>query len=67
MKQIKCIISHIFPLKVDCPKGLLDKKQFITVYKQFYPQGKAEAFSNEVFKIFDRDHSGNNQYLCKYS
>ncbi len=26
--------------------------------KQFYPAGKAESFSNEVFKIFDRDHSG---------
>lgn len=26
--------------------------------KQFYPAGKAETFSNEVFKIFDRDHSG---------
>jgi Ca2+-binding EF-hand superfamily protein len=25
----------------DCPKGSLDKKKFIDVYKVFYPQGKA--------------------------
>lgn len=24
----------------DCPKGELDKKKFIELYKEFYPQGK---------------------------
>lgn len=28
----------------DCPKGKLDKKKFVDVYKQFYPHGKAEKF-----------------------
>jgi hypothetical protein len=28
----------------DCPNGKLDKKKFIDVYKQFYPQGKADSF-----------------------
>jgi hypothetical protein len=28
----------------DCPNGKLDKKKFVDVYKQFYPQGKADSF-----------------------
>ncbi len=43
---------------LDCPKGLLDKKKFTEVYKEFFPHGKAEKFSSEVFKLFDTDHSG---------
>jgi Ca2+-binding EF-hand superfamily protein len=42
----------------DCPKGKLDKKKFIEVYKQFYPHGKADKFCGHVFKTFDRDNSG---------
>ncbi len=38
--------------------GLLDKKKFTEVYKEFFPQGKAEKFATEVFKLFDTDHSG---------
>mgnify|MGYP002784902968 CR=1 FL=1 len=43
---------------LDCPTGELDKKKFLQVYKEFYPQGKAEKFSNEIFKVFDVDGSG---------
>lgn len=43
---------------LDCPKGELDKKKFTEVYREFYPQGKAEKFSDEVFKLFDTDKSG---------
>jgi hypothetical protein len=28
----------------DCPNGKLDKKKFLELYKQFYPQGKADNF-----------------------
>jgi hypothetical protein len=28
----------------DCPDGTIDKKQFIDIYKQFYPKGKADKF-----------------------
>lgn len=42
----------------DCPKGELDKKQFTQVFKEFYPQGKAEAFCAQIFNVFDSDHSG---------
>lgn len=45
-------------VKIDCPKGVLDKKKFTQVYKEFFPQGKAEKFSAELFKLFDTDHSG---------
>ncbi|CAF0716363.1 unnamed protein product [Brachionus calyciflorus] len=42
----------------DCPKGELDKKQFTNVFKEFYPQGKAEKFSAQIFNVFDSDKSG---------
>lgn len=42
----------------DCPKGELDKKQFTSVFKEFYPAGKAEKFSQQIFNVFDSDHSG---------
>ena len=32
----------------DCPTGKLDKKKFVDVYKQFYPQGKADSFCKWV-------------------
>ncbi|CAF2805463.1 unnamed protein product [Rotaria sp. Silwood2] len=37
----------------DCPSGKLDKKQFLNVYKKFYPEGKADKYCNFVFKAFD--------------
>ena len=48
---------------MDCPKGELDKKKFLTVYQEFFPRGKSEKFSNEVFKLFDTDHSGKINFI----
>lgn len=42
----------------DCKSGLLDKKQFIDVFKEFYPEGKAEKYCAQIFNVFDADHSG---------
>ncbi|CAF2137610.1 unnamed protein product [Rotaria magnacalcarata] len=42
----------------DCPTGKLNKKQFIEVYKKFYPQGKADSFCNFAFSMFDANHDG---------
>jgi len=42
----------------DCPKGELDKRKFTDVYKEFYPQGKADKFCAQVFSVFDADNSG---------
>lgn len=42
----------------DCPKGQLNKKKFLEVYKVFYPHGKADKFCSHVFKVFDTDNSG---------
>ena len=44
----------------------MDKKKFISVYKEFFPLGKAETFATEVFKIFDTDHSGKIEFVGKY-
>ncbi|KAI3378806.1 hypothetical protein SNEBB_000805 [Seison nebaliae] len=41
----------------DCPSGKLTKKKFYEVYKQFYPHGKVEKFTEHVFRTFDTDES----------
>ncbi|CAF3009958.1 unnamed protein product [Rotaria sp. Silwood2] len=41
----------------DCPTGKLDKKQFLNVYRRFYPEGKADKYCNFVFKAFDIDNN----------
>ncbi|CAM4746349.1 unnamed protein product [Rotaria magnacalcarata] len=41
----------------DCPMGKLDRKQFLRVYKRFYPEGKAAKYCNFVFKAFDTDNN----------
>ncbi|CAF0938592.1 unnamed protein product [Adineta ricciae] len=41
----------------DCPTGKLDKKQFLHVYRRFYPEGKADKYCNFVFKAFDTDNN----------
>ncbi|CAF1604096.1 unnamed protein product [Rotaria magnacalcarata] len=42
----------------DCPTGKLDKKKFVDVYKQFYPQGKADSFCKYAFSTFDANNDG---------
>ncbi|CAF0989772.1 unnamed protein product [Didymodactylos carnosus] len=42
----------------DCPTGKLDKKKFVEVYKQFYPQGKADTFCKYAFNTFDQNNDG---------
>ncbi|CAF3868766.1 unnamed protein product [Rotaria sp. Silwood2] len=42
----------------DCPTGKLDKKKFVEVYKQFYPQGKPENFCKYAFDTFDTNNDG---------
>ncbi|UJR21833.1 hypothetical protein I4U23_024907 [Adineta vaga] len=43
---------------LDCPTGELTKKKFIQVYRQFFPNGQAEAFCTHIFRTFDADNSG---------
>ncbi|CAF1160589.1 unnamed protein product [Adineta ricciae] len=42
----------------DCPSGKLDKKKFVEVYKQFYPNGKADNFCKFAFDTFDANNDG---------
>ncbi|UJR22814.1 hypothetical protein I4U23_025844 [Adineta vaga] len=42
----------------DCPTGKLDKKKFVEVYKQFYPNGKADSFCKYAFATFDANNDG---------
>ena len=42
----------------DCPNGRLDRKKFTEVYKQFYPQGKADNYCKLAFDTFDTNDDG---------
>ncbi|CAF0790550.1 unnamed protein product [Brachionus calyciflorus] len=42
----------------DCPDGRMTKYKLIEFYKMLYPYGKVEQFCKRVFKVFDRDNSG---------
>ena len=43
--------------------GKIGKKEFIEVYKQYYPHGKADKFCGYLFKSFDRDNSGEIDFM----
>lgn len=42
----------------DCPDGQLSRSKFLDVYSEFFPDGKAKAFYEHVFRTFDEDNSG---------
>ncbi|CAF3910135.1 unnamed protein product, partial [Rotaria sp. Silwood1] len=42
----------------DCPTGRLDKKKFVEIYRQFYPNGKADTYCKYTFNRFDTNNDG---------
>ncbi len=51
-------MTNFLYYQLDCPAGELTKKKFIQVYRQFFPNGQAEAFCTHIFRTFDADNSG---------
>ncbi|VDO82319.1 unnamed protein product [Schistosoma curassoni] len=50
----------------DCPSGLLNRSTFLSMYTQFFPDGKARLFYEHLFRTFDQDASGSidfNEFL----
>ena len=39
----------------DCPDGELTKDQFIEMYNKIFPGGRADRFSEIIFRTFDAD------------
>jgi Ca2+-binding EF-hand superfamily protein len=42
----------------DCPDGKLTTESFIKLYSNFFPDGKAGAFCEHIFRTFDTDQNG---------
>ena len=68
---ILCFPSILFPnlyplfkkmfylaLQKDCPSGQLTRSKFLDIYQAMFPDGKAGAFYEHVFRTFDEDGSG---------
>ena len=47
-----------FALQKDCPSGQLTRSKFLDIYQAMFPDGKAGAFYEHVFRTFDEDGSG---------
>ncbi|CAF0929003.1 unnamed protein product [Didymodactylos carnosus] len=47
----------------DCPDGKLSKEKFIEIYSQFYTKGQVQKFCEHAFRIFDKDGSGNIDFV----
>ncbi|VEL34887.1 unnamed protein product [Protopolystoma xenopodis] len=45
-------------MEKDCPSGLLNRSTFLSMYTQFFPDGKARLFYEHLFRTFDQDNSG---------
>ena len=52
------VSTHVFHLQKDCPSGELSRKKFLAIYSSLFPEGKAGAFYQHVFRTFDADGSG---------
>ena len=52
------VSTYVFHLQKDCPSGELSRKKFLAIYSSLFPEGKAGAFYQHVFRTFDADGSG---------
>ncbi|CAF4947524.1 unnamed protein product [Rotaria sp. Silwood1] len=43
---------------LECPTGRLDRKQFVQIYQQFYPNGKVDNYCKYAFSLFDTNNDG---------
>ena len=66
-----CIRSHQgHRILKDCPSGKLTETGFQNIYKQFFPNGDSKEFATKVFRVFDKDSSGEidfKEFICALS
>ena len=43
---------------VDCPSGKLKKYKAVEMYSMILPEGNAQVFVDQMFRIFDKDTNG---------
>ncbi|KAH6560056.1 hypothetical protein BASA50_003205 [Batrachochytrium salamandrivorans] len=42
----------------DCPRGIIDRKDFQKIYKQYFPFGDPSKYAGYVFRLMDMDGNG---------
>lgn len=57
-QRICFVKAQMLLLQKDCPAGELSRGKFLDIYKALFPDGKACAFYEHVFRTFDEDGSG---------
>lgn len=40
---------------LDCPSGRLTKEEFVKIYEELFPSGRAKRFCESVFNVFDKN------------
>jgi len=55
---IHLIVTALLNVQKDCPSGHLTKRKFLTIYKNMFPESRAVAFYEHVFRTLDQDGSG---------
>ena len=53
--------------KIDCPSGKLKKDKALEIYTVLIPNGDANDFVDNIFRIFDKDKNGSIDFNVRYT
>lgn len=69
-KIARCLPVRSTGFLKDCPTGKLSETDFQGIYHQFFQNGDSNEFASKVFRVFDKDKSGEidfREFICALS